>query len=480
MFGLAAASEVDPELVARAARTPTPTLIAFPHQSVPSLAPLRADADPVARRTALVAALRVRADREQAGVRQWLGEHGIAYRAYWISNVIAADLAAADIAALAARDDVAAIVGDAAVALSVPTPELARSAPAAATAAPPWGVTTVRAPAVWAQGITGQGVVVAGEDTGYQWDHPALKAHYRGWNGSAAQHAYNWHDAIHVTGSSCGANAAAPCDDDSHGTHTMGTMVGDNGVDPPIGVAPGAHWIGCRNMNAGAGTPASYIECMQWMLAPTDSAGLNPRPDLAPDIVNNSWGCPASEGCTAGTELEPAVDNLVAGGIFYVASAGNDGSVCQSIHDAPATYAASFVVGATDSGDKIVSFSSRGPVSSVSRPLPDLVAPGYHVYSSLPGGNYGYLSGTSMAGPHVAGVAALMLAVNPALRGHPDQIADILRASAVRTGLVDQWNTSCGGLSLTDWPNNQAGWGRLDALAAVELADTIFADGYDH
>lgn len=477
--GSVTAAEIGPALRAQAGTAPQDSLIVFPTQTVPALAPWRADADVLARRTALVDALRQRAEREQAGVRQWLGEHGIAYRAYWIANVIAAPLTGPQIVALAQRSDIERLDADRPVRLRLPTPTTV----ARASATPigiPWGLNKIRAPQAWALGVRGQGVVLAGEDTGYQWDHPALKAQYRGWNGSVADHAYNWHDAIHDTGSLCGADSVAPCDDDNHGTHTMGTMLGDDGAGNQPGVAPAARWIGCRNMNAGAGTPARYIECMQWMLAPTDAAGLNPRPDLAPDIVSNSWGCTSGEGCVNGDEIKAAVDNLVAGGVFYVAAAGNGGSNCYGIGDAPAIYASSFVVGATDSTDKVTSFSLRGPVSGGTRPMPDLVAPGQGVQSSIPTDSYMAMSGTSMATPHVAGVAALMMSVNPALKGHPNQVAEILRATAVRGGITDPYNAGCGGLTMADWPNNQAGSGRLDALAAVVLADTIFQNGYDN
>ena len=92
------------------------------------------------------------------------------------------------------------------------------------------GVNYIHAPQVWAQGFTGQGIVVGGADTGYRWTHNALKNHYRGWNGTTADHNYNWHDSIHdSTGNPCGNDATAPCDDQGHGTHTMGTAVGDDG-----------------------------------------------------------------------------------------------------------------------------------------------------------------------------------------------------------------------------------------------------------
>jgi subtilisin family serine protease len=141
-----------------------------------------------------------------------------------------------------------------------------------------WNVEKINAPAAWALGYTGQGVVVAGADTGYQWDHPALKPQYRGWNGITVTHDYNWHDAIRdSTGNPCGNDSPAPCDDDGHGTHTMGTIVGDDGAGNQVGVAPGAKWMGCRNMDEGYGTPARYIECFEFFLAPYPSAATHLR-----------------------------------------------------------------------------------------------------------------------------------------------------------------------------------------------------------
>jgi hypothetical protein len=156
-----------------------------------------------------------------------------------------------------------------------------------------WGVARVKAPDVWnTYGKRGEGIVVATADTGVQWDHPALQPHYRGWNGVTATHTYNWHDAVHAPAStSCGADTTIPCDDDGHGTHVTGIMVGDDGAGNQIGVAPGAQWIGCRNMASGDGTIPRYIECFEFFLAPYPPSG-NPltdgRPDLAADIINNS------------------------------------------------------------------------------------------------------------------------------------------------------------------------------------------------
>src|SRR6185295_14141036 len=135
--------------------------------------------------------------------------------------------------------------------------------PAAIEAIEP-GISYSKAPQVWALGFTGQGIVVGGADTGYQWDHPALKPHYRGWNGVTANHDYSWHDSIHSSAGPCVGNSPQPCDDNSHGTHTMGTAIGSDGGSNQIGMAPGAKWIGCRNMDQGNGTPTTYAECFQF------------------------------------------------------------------------------------------------------------------------------------------------------------------------------------------------------------------------
>lgn len=476
----ARSAEIDPGLLAKAAQASTvPVLLVLPQQDTPALTPLRINTDVVERRRALVDALVARANTSQALLRTWLEQRGIAYRPYWIANVISTRLTAAQLNELAGRDDVSRIASDQPLRQAVPNAER-DGVGTKALRAVPWGLSKINAPQAWAQGVLGQGVVVAGADTGYQWDHPALKAQYRGWNGTSASHAYNWHDAIHESGSSCGANSTVPCDDHNHGTHTMGTMVGTIPGGDVIGVAPQARWIGCRNMNAGNGTPARYIECMQWFLAPTDSAGNNPDPSKAPDVINNSWGCVPSEGCTTGEELRVAVGNVVAGGILFVVSAGNSGSQCSTILDSPATYGESFVVAATGSSDALASFSSRGPVAGTATVELDIAAPGVTVYSSIRNNGYDNMSGTSMAGPHVAGVAALVMSANPALRGHPDEVAAILRAAATRQGITDPYRSSCGGLTMADWPNWQAGYGRVDAWAAVSMADsTLFADGFE-
>jgi subtilisin family serine protease len=244
----------------------------------------------------------------------------------------------------------------------------------------------------------------------------------------------------------------------------MGTMVGDDGGTNRLGMSPAARWIGCRNMNQGFGTPASYIECFQWFVAPTDLNGANPDPAKAPHVINNSWGCPDFEGCSQDT-LRQVVENTRAAGIVVVASAGNDGNNCSTVADPPSHYQASFTVGATNSSDGIAGFSSRGPVTvdGSNRRKPDVSAPGVGIRSSVPGGGYGSASGTSMAGPHVAGLVGLLLSGRPDLAGQVDVIQQIIERSA----LPRTTSQGCGGDSETAVPNNTFGYGRIDALAAL-------------
>lgn len=481
---LTQAADIDPQVLAAARQEGAADVLIFlADQSRPQLAPLAADADYRLRRRVLVDALRARADHQQADLRAWLDARDIPYRAFWISNAIRARVPAAELSALAARDGIARVAMDAAVPLALP--QVRAAAAPQAPSAVEWGIERIRAPEVWADGHDGSGVVIAGQDTGYDWDHPALKSHYRGWDGSSAIHDHNWHDAIHdASGNSCGNDAMEPCDDHGHGTHTAGTFAGGTGSNV-IGVAPGAKWIGCRNMASGWGTPARYIECMEWFLAPTDLDGNDPDPDLAPHVINNSWGCPPEEGCTVGDELADAVDTLVDAGIFFVASAGNDGSGgaggCGTIFSPPAIHDSAFVVGSTTSSDRMSTFSSRGPVPGSALIRPDVSAPGSGIRSAVPGGGYGDMSGTSMAGPHVAGAAALVMSANPALQGNPVAVAQILRETAVP---IDTQGQSCGGIGADEWPNHVAGYGRIDAYAAVMAAmayvdDGIFEDGFD-
>lgn len=354
---------------------------------------------------------------------------------------------------------------------------------------PEWGLRMIKADSVWLEGIRGQGVVVAGQDTGYDWEHPAIKEKYRG-NGTTPNHNYNWHDAIHARNehfsdtltNPCGFNVDHPCADHPHGTHTIGTMVG-YAPDNVIGVAPDAQWIGCRNMDRGWGTPASYIECFEFFLAPTDLNGEHPDVSKSPHVINNSWACPESEGCNPENFaiMEMVINHLKKAGIVVVVSAGNSGGLgCGSVSSPAAIYANSFSVGATrwvdtlHFNDSIATFSSRGPVlvDGSGRMKPDVAAPGQSVKSCVPNNGYSYYSGTSMAGPHVAGAVALIIAANPKLAGMVNTIEHILMTTADPKIAVD----TCGGVPGTQVPNNTYGYGRINVYKAVQLAKTITTD----
>jgi serine protease AprX len=410
------------------------------------------------------------AARTQVGLQNFLRSRGVPYQSFWVVNMLVATADRALVEAVAARPDVARVDSNRPTRWiedpSIANFDVTSSNPAVVE----WGVQNVNAPAVWAMGFTGQGIVVGNQDTGMRWTHNALKPHYRGWDGQNADHNYNWHDSIHSGGGSCGPNNLAPCDDNGHGTHTTGTTVGDDGAGNQVGVAPGAKWIGCRNMDQGNGTPATYTECFQFFIAPTDLNGQNPNPDLRPHVMNNSWVCPASEGCTTRAELETIVNNTQAAGIFVEVSAGNSGPSCSTVSDPPAIYEASFSTGAIDITNTLAGFSSRGPSTYYDPAIlkPNISAPGVNVRSSLrtSDSSYGNLSGTSMAGPHVVGVVALLWSARPQLQRDIANTKMILQNTANSNVTVSPPQT-CNGIPNTQIPNNSFGYGRVDALAAV-------------
>ncbi len=371
------------------------------------------------------------------------------YQPFWIANVIVVtgDRVAAEW--LARQPGVAAILPE----LKLDTPEpIASAGPDAPDYT--WGIEKIGANQVWSTySVKGEGAVIGLVDTGAQWDHAALKSQYRGWNGSSADHNYNWWDPAHF----CGAFGTPPCDSDTHGTHTTGIAAGGNStLQGPIGVAPGAKWIhaaGCCASNE------SLLSSLQWMAAPTDLYGNNADPAKRPNAVNNSWGGPG------GSQIfYDVIENLRASGIVPVFSAGNNGSACGTL-GSPGDNTTAFNVGSTTSSDGISSFSSRGPNPFTGSPDPDVSAPGDSIYSSVPGNSYNIYSGTSMAAPHVAGAVALIMSAEPDLVGQVDQVEELLRKTAQPLTASE----TCGGVPGTQVPNNTYGWGRIDVKAAVDL-----------
>ncbi|MHC0038053.1 S8 family serine peptidase [Pseudoneobacillus sp. C159] len=315
--------------------------------------------------------------------------------------------------------------------------------PAANTNAIEWNIERVGAPAVWEMGIDGSGITVASIDTGVKWDHPALKEKYRGFDSATGQisNQGNWFDAVR--------GQTTPYDDQGHGTHVTGTMVGSepNGSNV-IGVAPGAKWIAVKAFTASGGTDQDLLEAGDWIISP------NGDPNLAPDVVNNSWG----GGPGLDEWYRPMVQAWRAAEIFPEFSAGNTtlsnpggpGSVAN-----PANYPESVATGATDINNKLGSFSLLGP-SPYGEIKPELTAPGVNIRSSVPSGGYeGGWNGTSMAGPHVSAAVALLLQANASLS--VDDLEQILLNTAIP--LTDNtYPTS---------PNNGYGAGLLNVYDAV-------------
>ncbi|MFD6139749.1 S8 family serine peptidase [Promicromonospora sp. NPDC060271] len=398
-------------------------------------------------------ALTAAAEKAQAGTVAELESAGAEYTSYWAANAILVEDGTLDEAVeLAADSDVVEVRPT--VRYSIPEPvEVAGEADVAAAEADghtTWGLRTINADDMWAAGFTGDGVVVANLDSGVA-PHSALSEKYRG-AGASNPNAYNYFSAD-------GLYYPHDTNEVSHGTHTMGTMVGGtvvrDDVERAVGVAPGAQWIA-----AAVGDDLSdenLVAAGQWLLAPYDQASSSPTPDPArrPHVVNNSWGAEFS--------TDPFMENLItaweAAGIFSTFSNGNAGEAGCTSAGSPASRQANYGVGAFGTDGEIAPFSSRGPGQS-GTVKPDIAAPGVHVLSTTRTGT-AYLNGTSMAAPHVAGAVALLWDAVPELVGDVPATRAILDASA-----HDKNDTSCGG---TADDNNVWGEGRLDVLAAYRL-----------
>lgn len=389
-------------------------------------------------------ALRSTAEDSQAGTRAALESAGVEHESFFISNAILVHDVDEDLlGAITLDPEVEGVHLPAAYEL----PEPVVSRPIFTPAAVEWGVAGINADDVWStHGTSGEGIVVATIDTGVDHTHPALVNQYRGNQGDGTfTHDYNWFDAG-------GVGSAGPVDLDGHGTHVMGTLVGDDGGSNQIGVAPGARWIAT---NGCCSSDAALIASGEWLLAPTDLDGQNPMPSLRPHVVNNSWGTgfPSDD-----PFMEDVEEAWQASGIFATWSNGNLGPGCRT-SSSPGSGPVHYSVGAHDAVGTIAAFSSRGSGQAGSI-KPDITAPGTNVRSSAPGGGYRTRDGTSSAAPHVSGAVALLWASTPRLVGDIPLTRALLDRSA-----VDAPDTTCGG---TAEDNNVYGEGRLDVLALLD------------
>jgi subtilisin family serine protease len=388
-----------------------------------------------------VQGLRELARRDQEGLLSYLRaeqKRGCAddVRVLWIINGIALKAAPRVIRSLAEREDVSRVYEDKAfrappfVPLEDPSP----------TSPVEWNIKRVRAPEVWALGYDGTGVVVGHFDSGVDLSHPDLAGRYRGG-------ANSWFDPYGGTAVPYDSAGGAT----GHGTHTLGIILGGRTGGNHIGVAPGATWIAAKLWDdTGESTSGASHEIFQWFLDPDG----DPNTDDAPHAVNSSFNFPFRVGWCV-REFEEDVRAWREAGIFSAFAAGNEGPL-PFTGNSPANYAQSFSVGATGPLDGIFIFSGRGPSLCDLRVLPDVCAPGVAIRSSLPGGTFGSESGTSMACPHVTGTVALLLDANPALTISNLEGILIETAAPLPSG--------------RNVPNNRYGWGRIDALRAVEAA----------
>jgi subtilisin family serine protease len=288
-----------------------------------------------------------------------------------------------------------------------------------------WSVKKVRADEVWQTfKIDGRGVVVGVLDTGIDGEHEAFK------------------DKVLAFRDFTADNSQTPVDKQGHGTHVSGSIAGLGGV----GVAPGANLIVARVFDSKGGTTTDVLlNAMQWMLDPDG----NPETNDAPRLVNNSWGSDDSTNRT----FWVAVENWVTAGILPVFAAGNNGMWGGKV-GTPAGFPHSWAVAATTKTDTLAYFSSQGPIAWDGETLmkPDISAPGADIISCAIGGGYVSNSGTSMACPHMAGVAALMYQADPTLT-----------IEQVR-GLAEDLSTDLG----TAGKDGKFGSGLVDAYKIIE------------
>jgi len=394
-----------------------------------------------------VRAIKKNADEGQAEIRRLLNGMGVGHvTSLWVINGLAFEADAGVIEELQTMPGVENIRLDAL--LSVPPSQPAVSSPAEQN------LNSISAPSLWDMGITGQGTVVANMDTGVDVQHADLSARWRGGSNSWFD-PYNQHNV--------------PYDPIGHGTQAMGIIVGGDLGGSAIGVAPGAQWIAVKIFNdSGVASLSAIHQGFQWLLDPDGDL----ETDDMPDVVNSSWGMRNNAGeCI--TEFQDDVATLKAVGISVVFSAGNEGPA-DSTSLSPANYADSFSVGAIDSSLNIAGFSSRGPSACSGMKYPDVVAPGVNIRTAdlTLGGvfpdSYTYVTGTSFASAHVAGAMALIKSAFPQMTA--DQVEAAFRASALDLGDIG--------------PDNDYGYGLIDALAAYELilnpveCTDIDTDGY--
>lgn len=419
--------------------------------------------------------LKAQADRTQKDAKSYLDGIGVEYQSYWIANrILVKQSNQTVLSAIQGLPYVTAISAQKQYMLY--EPEKVDAVEEAKAIEP--NISHVQAPEAWGLGFDGTGLVVANVDTGVRYSHQALVGQYRGNNGDGTfDHNYNWFNPYQLSD-------VVPRDGNGHGTHTMGTMVGDDGSANQIGIAPGAQWMACAGCPDGNCYDMSLLGCGEFIAAPTDLTGANANPDMRPNVVNNSWGdC----GQTYDDWYEDVIDGWHAAGVYPVFSNGNasncgypappglntvgnparSGNVTGvgSSGTSNGQYATHSNWGPTDNLDTV------NPVEGYDMLKPQVLAPGVNIRSSTPGSDTTYQSGwsgTSMSAPHVTGLVAMIMQAAPCLVGDYAAIETLIESTATEI-IYDDGSP----LTPTNYPNFATGWGEINALAAVQLASSM-------
>jgi len=421
------------------------------------------------------------AKTSQARVAAYLENSKVEYQSYWIKNTILVESSnKATLNGLMSFSEIKAISPRQTFILYEPDKSAAILDNGTKAIEP--NLTHINADDVWAMGIDGAGMVIANIDTGVRFSHQALVGQYRGnLGGGSFNHNYNWFNPDDHSDN-------VPRDGNGHGTHTMGTMVGDDGGSNQIGIAPGAKWIACAGCPDGGCTDSALLGCGQFIAAPTDLNGANANPDKRPNAVNNSWGdC----GQTYDNWFEGVISAWHAGGVYPIFSNGNS-SNCEyssppGLNTVGNPARSGNVTGVGSSGEQngqYASHSNWGPTDNADtvNPTdgfiymkPQVLAPGVSIRSSTPGSDTEYQdgwSGTSMSAPHVTGLVALIWQAAPCLVGDYAVTENVIEQTAVHLTYNDGSPDTP-----TDYPNYATGWGEIDALAAVNYASGLCVMG---
>ncbi len=418
-----------------------------------------------ARHESVVLALQATALATQGELLDYLANRQAAgavrrHESFWIVNAVVVEAPPAEIDALAARPDVGTVFLNYEIESTDAPPNPADAAPLPTPEPdgdPEPNLVAIRAPEVWATGITGAGTLVATLDTGVDGNHPALGTR---WRGHDPRYAGNpqWAFFDPVT------NETFPFDPSTRGTHMMGVICG--GVPGrEIGAAPGAEWINAAVIDR-VSIPRTVSDAMaafQWMIDPDG----NPATDFdVPHVCANGWGLLTAHGYPpCDQDFWQFLDACESAGIVILFSAGSEGtSGLRRPADRATDDYRTLAVGTIDSHNPswpIASFSSRGPSqctpNGASAIKPEMCGPGVNIASAIPGGGYALFTGASSATSHLAGVVALMLEANPDLS--VEQTKQILYDTAVDLGPSGDDNTY--------------GHGMIDAVEAVNLAVAV-------